>query len=139
MNLNFSNHTLDAQLHCLSDCECSNAYVIPKDLWEQSDQLNAIHRAVPVEWLRDLLLYHEHASTDTLQLAVNLVDRVCNHAMPHLKDFQRLGAACFLIAAKTCETQIQHPYLSALCNLSKGSFDVAGLKKMELHVLKTLR
>ena len=53
-------------------------------------------------------------------MAVNYLDRVCSRVHVHVRNYQLIGAACFLIASKICECEAVSK--NSLVNLGMGSF-----------------
>ncbi|KAJ3181332.1 hypothetical protein HDU85_003646 [Gaertneriomyces sp. JEL0708] len=102
----------------------------------QKPRLDAINRRELVEWLLELNRHFNYESDEVFQLAVNLIDRLCSKLPVPLSVYQALGAACFMIASKSCETF--PPTCTELEHLSAGAFSSAMLKHMELFALEAL-
>ncbi|KAI8999811.1 cyclin-like protein [Gaertneriomyces semiglobifer] len=102
----------------------------------QKPRLDAINRRELVEWLLELNRHFNYQSDEVFQLAVNLIDRLCSKLPVPLSVYQALGAACFMIASKSCETF--PPTCTELEHLSAGAFSSAMLKHMELFALEAL-
>ncbi|KAJ3053509.1 G1/S-specific cyclin-D1, partial [Rhizophlyctis rosea] len=119
--------------------ELGDIYKIRYGYWDsvQSGKITTHHRRELIRWLYQLVDFFRYESTESFQLAVNYLDRVCSKYVTHLSEYQALGAACFLIAAKACEPH--PPTCSDMARLSAGAYDVQDLKDTELTVLQVLR
>ncbi|KAJ3045109.1 hypothetical protein HDV00_011834 [Rhizophlyctis rosea] len=132
--------------------ELGDTYKVRYGYWDsiQSGNITTHHRSLTqfpsalrpptrelIRWLYQLVEFFGYATTECFQLAVNYLDRVCSKYVTRLCEYQALGAACFLIAAKASEPH--PPTCSDLARLSAGAFDVTNLMDTELTILQVLR
>lgn len=96
----------------------------------------ARQRRILVDWLVDVQT-HFKMSTETLHMAVVLVDRVwaLNPAVQPRR-IQAMGAACLFVSAKFVETYA--PGLNDMVWVCDWTYTKDELVEMELHVLKLL-
>jgi hypothetical protein len=74
--------------------------------------------------------------SETLYLAVHILDRFLSNKKVNLNDFQLLGATCFLIATKYEEKRT--PVVDALCFFADGLYTANDLKRKEIEILFAL-
>jgi len=87
-----------------------------------------------------LIQIHGHFGlrTETIHLAINLLDRYMSKAVVVKKHYQLVGMCCLWIAAKFEDGQEKVPRSHMLCHLSCYLYDSGAFVTMERHVLKTL-
>ncbi|TPX67271.1 hypothetical protein SpCBS45565_g03980 [Spizellomyces sp. 'palustris'] len=102
----------------------------------QRGSIGTDHRRELIEWLLELARHFRYYCSETFQLSVSILDRICSIESLQLSHYQALGAASFLIASKICEPRT--PTCVELEELAAGAFNVEGLKAMELWVLQML-
>jgi len=100
----------------------------------QSEVTSAM-RTTLVEWLIEVAEEYSLVS-ETLHLAVTLMDRFLNIEDTPRKSLQLLGITCVLIASKLEE--IYAPSVAELCYITDNTYSVKQLIAMERTVLKSL-
>lgn len=77
-------------------------------------------------------------SSQTLFLAVNLVDRYCSKRVVAKKHYQLVGCTALWIASKYEDKKSHIPSISELINMCCGVYEEAMFLQMEGHILNTL-
>lgn len=77
-------------------------------------------------------------SSQTLLLAVNLVDRYCSKRVVAKKHYQLVGCTALWIASKYEDKKSHIPSISELINMCCGVYEEAMFLQMEGHILNTL-
>ncbi|KAJ3021264.1 hypothetical protein HKX48_008893 [Thoreauomyces humboldtii] len=123
-------------------CQENKPYNRPSDYIkflsrDHSAYITAEHRAVLVDWMRELAFQFFGNCSETFQLSVSFLDRYCSVRPYMIARYQRLGAACFLVASKCAETS--PPTFRDLAQMSGGAFTPSSLQETELSVLQVLK
>lgn len=92
-------------------------------------------RGILIDWIIDV---HKKFKlvVETLFLAVNLIDRVCQMIKIAKHRFQLLGITCLFIASKY--EDIYPPYLSDFAFVCADAYSDNDILKMEAEVLRLL-
>ena len=77
-------------------------------------------------------------SSQTLFLAVNIVDRYCSKRVVAKKHYQLVGCTALWIASKYEDKKSHIPSISELINMCCGVYEEAMFLQMEGHILNTL-
>lgn len=108
--------------------------------------VNSIDVQTEIEWymrpyLLDFLI-EAHAAfqlhTETLYLAINLLDRYCSKRIVYKKHYQLVGCASLLIAAKYGDRKDRVPTVRELKSMCCALYEDEMFVQMEWHVLATL-
>ncbi|CAM0871906.1 unnamed protein product [Alopecurus aequalis] len=97
--------------------------------------INANMRAILVDWLVDVNDEFK-LLTDTLYLAVSYIDRFLTASVISQNNFQLLGVASLLVAAKYEEIYL--PKVDKFSDITDGTYTKQQVVKMEADILKTL-
>lgn len=112
---------------------------LPRDsaFMHRQPHIEYTHRRQLVEWLMEVSCYY-NLKVDTLQLAVNLLDRYSAEKEISLADYQSLGTMCLWIAAKYEENHGRVPTLQSLITVAKHPWKAATLCRIERQILTVL-
>ena len=102
-----------------------------------SDQpfVNSMMREMLVDWMQQLhFKFRMH--TNTIYIAVNLLDRVLSHHVIPVEQFQLLGSACLYTAVKVEESHALSA--SQFVEFAANSFTEQDLRAMESCILQTV-
>ncbi|GMT19044.1 hypothetical protein PFISCL1PPCAC_10341 [Pristionchus fissidentatus] len=104
--------------------------------WNKQPELNDNMRMVLIDWLHDVLTEYDMES-ETLHLAVSLIDRLlmmCSVSRPNV---QLVGTAALMIASKY--EQIHPPELKDFAYVTDDSYSENQILRMEQKILNLLR
>lgn len=76
--------------------------------------------------------------TETLYLAMNIVDRYVSKRIVFKRHYQLVGSAALLIAAKYEDAKDRVPTVADLCSMCCQAYDESAFIQMEGHILQTL-
>ncbi|KAK7282697.1 hypothetical protein RIF29_11676 [Crotalaria pallida] len=102
---------------------------------KQTD-VNANFRAILVDWLVEVSEEYR-LLPDTLFLTVNYMDRYLSGNAINRKEFQLLGVACMMIAAKYEE--LCPPKVEEFCHVTDNTYSKEQVLQMESAVLNSLK
>lgn len=132
---NFHEETLQRTIHdSLLEAE-DDLPLYGQGFAEVQSEVTSGMRATLVDWLIEVAEEYSLVS-ETLHLAVNLVDRFLNIEDTPRKSLQLLGITCVLIASKFEE--IYAPSVAELCYITDNTYSVEQVMAMERTVLKSL-
>jgi len=130
--------SVDYQDDILDHMEDMEAMTLP--------DVHSIDIQTEVKWymrpyLLDFLI-EAHAAfqlhTETLYLAINLLDRYCSKRVVYKKHYQLVGCASLLIAAKYGDRKDRIPTVKELKSMCCALYEDEMFTQMEWHVLATL-
>ena len=132
---NFHEDTLQRTIHdSLLEAE-DDLPLYGQGFTEVQSEVTSGMRTTLVDWLIEVAEEYSLVS-ETLHLAVNLVDRFLNIEDTPRKSLQLLGITCVLIASKFEE--IYAPSVAELCYITDNTYSVEQVMAMERTVLKSL-
>jgi hypothetical protein len=109
--------------------------VLPRYFAQTQSEITEAMRAVLVDWLAEVHRKYKMHS-DSLFLAVRVMDRFLSKKALPLADYQLLGVACLFLSGKYEE--IYPPPLRHYTRLCQGSFSERQILDMEARVIVEL-
>ncbi len=94
-------------------------------------------RLLLIEWLVEMV-EHEGLDMETLDLALNIMDRFLSKQSQEIKKFQLLGLVCLYIAAKMEGDHDTPALVKDLIHMTEDSFTIDQAFALELEVLRQL-
>ncbi|CAL2036733.1 unnamed protein product [Caenorhabditis brenneri] len=104
--------------------------------FSRQKHLNEEMRSILVDWFSDVVEKYG-LQKETFHLAVNLVDRVLSSLEVKMDQFQLVGTACLIIAAKYEE--IFPPAIFDIATETDNTYSVSEILRMECFILAKLR
>ncbi|TPX33375.1 hypothetical protein SmJEL517_g03708 [Synchytrium microbalum] len=101
---------------------------------DNQPEINWKMRQTLVSWLIQVLEEYDSLQ-ETLYLTINILDRFCSHRKIPRNQYQLLGVASYLIAAKYAENHGHVPTVKQLCKICCDSYPESDFKQMELVIL----